>query len=116
LGEIRESLKALEAACEAEVDPVAMAWLTHARGVVGDRAGAVGLLTRLERLARQRYVPPYHLALAHTGLGDIDAAFSALEAAADDRDPALANVAVDPRFAPLRSDARYAELIARLGV
>jgi serine/threonine-protein kinase len=116
LGEIRESLKALEAACEAEVDPVAMAWLTHARAVVGDRAGAMGLLTRLERLARQRYVPRYHLALAHTGLGDIDAAFSALEAAAEDRDPALANVAVDPRFVPLRSDRRYVELLSRLGL
>jgi TolB-like protein/Tfp pilus assembly protein PilF len=116
LGETREALKALEAACEANVDPVAMAWLTHARAVLGDRAGAIGLLTRLERLARQRYVPPYHLAIAHTGLGDIDAAFTALDAAAEDRDPALANVAVDPRFAPLRTDRRYAELVGRLGL
>ena len=116
LGEIREALRVLEAACEAEADPVAMAWLTHARAVVGDRAGAMGLLTRLERLARQRYVPHYHLALAHTGLADADAAFEALDAAAEDRDPALANVAVDPRFATLRSDRRYAELVARLGL
>ncbi len=67
-----------------------MAWLTHARAVLGDRAAAAGLLTRLERLARQRYVPPYHLAIAHTGLGDIEAAFAALERAAEDRDPLLA--------------------------
>ena len=116
LGEIREALKVLEAACEAGVDPVAMAWLTHARALLGDRAGAMGLLTRLERLARQRYVPRYHLAMAHTGLGDNESAFAALEAAAEDRDPALANVAVDPRFAPLRSDRRYAELVTRLGL
>jgi tetratricopeptide (TPR) repeat protein len=116
LGQTREAVQVLEAACESEVDPVAMAWLTHVRAVLGDRAGAVGLLIRLERLARQRYVPPYHLAIAHTGLGDVDAAFAALDAAAEDRDPALANVAVEPRFGPLRNDRRYAELVARLGL
>ena len=117
LGQHREALQVLEEACETgDVDPVAMAWLTHARALLGDRAGAVGLLTRLERLARQRYVPRYHLAIAYTGLGDLEAAFAALEGAAEDRDPALANVAVDPRFAPLRHDRRYADLISRLGL
>jgi TolB-like protein/lipoprotein NlpI len=113
----REALHALETACAAgDVDPVAMAWLTHARAVLGDRAAAAGLLTKLERLARRRYVPPYHLAIAHTGLGDLEAAFNALEHAADDRDPLIPNVAVDPRFAPLRGDRRYAELVGRLGL
>jgi TolB-like protein/Tfp pilus assembly protein PilF len=116
LGQAREALQVLEAACEADVDPVAMAWLAHARAVLGDRAAAVGWLTRLERLARQRYVSPHHLAIAHTGLGDLDAAFAALEDAARDRDPALANVAVDPRFAPVRADRRCIELMSRLGL
>jgi tetratricopeptide (TPR) repeat protein len=115
LGQAREALQVLETACEADVDPVAMAWLAHARAVLGDRAAAVGWLTRLERLARQRYVSPHHLAIAHTGLGDLDAAFAALEEAARDRDPALANVAVDPRFAPVRTDRRCIDLMSRLG-
>jgi serine/threonine-protein kinase len=117
LGRESEALQVLETACEvSEVDPVAMAWLTHARAALGDRATAAGVLTKLERLARQRYIPPYHLAIAHTGLGDADAAFEALGHAAEDRDPVLLNVAVDPRFAPLRGDRRYTELVTRLGL
>ncbi|HEY6360020.1 MAG TPA: winged helix-turn-helix domain-containing protein [Vicinamibacterales bacterium] len=117
LGREKDALQVLETACEAGgVDPVAMAWLTHARAVLGHRAEAAGLLTKLERLARQRYVPPYHLAIAHAGLGDIDMAFDALARAAEDRDPLILNVAVDPRFAPLRGDQRYLALVSRLGL
>jgi TolB-like protein/Tfp pilus assembly protein PilF len=117
IGRARDALQVLEAACEVdEVDSVAMAWLSHARAVLGDRAAAAGMLTKLERLARQRYVPSYHLAIACTGLGDVDAAFEALDRAAEERDPVLLNVAVDPRFAPLRDDRRYTELVTRLGL
>jgi tetratricopeptide (TPR) repeat protein len=116
LGEEKEAVRVLELACAGELDPVATAWLTHARAVIGDRAGAAGLLTKLERLARQRYVPPYHLAIALTGLGDLESAFAALARAMEDRDPVLPNLAVDPRFAPLRADRRFEELVTRLGI
>jgi hypothetical protein len=61
-------------------------------------------------------LPPYQLALVHTGLGDADCAFAALEQATVDADPALAYLKVDPRVAPLRSDPRYARLIDLLGL
>ena len=51
---------------------------------------------------------------AHAGLGNADEAFAALEQAWLDRDPALAGVHVEPRFEPLRADARYRELLERL--
>jgi TolB-like protein/Tfp pilus assembly protein PilF len=117
LGDEKEALRVLETACAGgDIDPVATAWLIHARAVLGDRAGAAGLLTKLERHARQRYVPPYHLAIAHTGLGDLDAAFATLDRAIDDRDPVLPNAGVDPRFAPLRGDRRFTELLLRLAL
>src|SRR5215510_1019722 len=40
-------------------------------------------------------------ALAHAGLGDLDAAFSALDEACADRDLMIAFVAIEPRFAAL---------------
>jgi hypothetical protein len=49
-------------------------------------------------------------------LDDRDAAFAALDRAWLDRDPALAAVAVEPRFAPLRGDPRYQELLVRIGL
>ena len=69
-------------------------------------------LTRVERLDGEKYVSPYHLALAHAGVGNLDAAFASLDQAWLDRDPALSNVHVDPRFEPLRADA----LLAAAGV
>jgi len=116
-GQPKDALRTLEDALTySDTDVVAMTWLAHARASIGDRASAAGLLTKVERLARQRFVPSYHLAIAHVGLGDYEAAFAALARATDDRDPALPHVAVDPRFAPLRADRRYAELVARLGL
>jgi tetratricopeptide (TPR) repeat protein len=105
--------KALAAAGE---DPVLMAWLAHAKAVTGRRDEAVALVNRLVRLGGTRQVPAYHLALAHAGLEDLDAAFAALEQATIDADPALTNLAVEPDFEPIRSDVRYRRLIELLGL
>ena len=63
-----------------------------------------------------RYVPPFHLALAYTGLGDVDEAFEALDQAWLDRDPALATLDAEPRFEPLRNDPRYRALVERIKI
>ena len=61
-------------------------------------------------------MPGYHLALAYTGLGDVEKAFALLERACLDRDPVLASITVEPRFAPLRDDRRYLDLLERLNM
>jgi TolB-like protein/Tfp pilus assembly protein PilF len=116
-GQKKHAIRVLERVADGEnPDPVAMAWLAHARAVTGDAPAAGECLGRLEQLGRTRYVPPFHLAVALVGLGDVDGAFAALDRAAEDRDPAVASVGVDPRFEPLRAEARYTSLAARLGV
>jgi hypothetical protein len=82
--------------------------------VTGNRREAVALIARARALERERYVPPYHLAMAYVGLDSIDAAFEMLDQAWLDRDPAVAGVRVEPRFGPLRGDRRYRELLGRL--
>ena len=104
------------AAALADVDPVLLTWLAHAKAITGARGDAVGLLAEARSLEAERYVPHYHLALAYVGLDSIDAAFAALDQAWLDRDPALAAVHVEPRFEPLRSDRRYNELLKRLNL
>jgi Flp pilus assembly protein TadD len=114
-GRHAEALQELEAAALVSPDnPVVLAWLAHGRAVTGDRDAAADLVARIGALARRRYVPAYHLALAHAGMGSHDAAFAALDRAFSDRDPVLANVAIEPRFAPLRSDKRHRQLLERL--
>ena len=105
--------KALTAAGD---DPALMAELSHAKAVTGNRDGAADLIIRLMRLKGTRHVPAYHLALAQVGIGDRDAAFAALEQATIDADPALTNLAMEPRFDPIRSDARFERLIELLGL
>ena len=112
-----EALAELEsAAAIAESDPVLLLWLAHAKAVTGARTEAVALINHARALEVERYVPGYHLAIAYAGLGSIDAAFAALDQAWLDRDPVLANITVEPRLAPLRSDRRYRELLGRLNL
>jgi TolB-like protein/DNA-binding winged helix-turn-helix (wHTH) protein/Tfp pilus assembly protein PilF len=56
---------------------------------------------------------PFLIALVHVGLGEHDEAIQWLEMALDKRDPRSRTLAVDARFAPLRTDPRYADLIVR---
>ena len=93
-----------------------VALLVHALAASGNREEALSALSRLEDRARQQPVAPDYLALAHTGLGDIDRAFECLENALEERCWYLAFLKVDPAFAPLRSDPRYSELLTRIGL
>jgi TolB-like protein/Tfp pilus assembly protein PilF len=95
-------------------DAIALAWLAHVRAGSGARAEACELMVRAVALHNRAYVPAFHLALGYVGLDDHDRAFEALKQAWLDRDPALSTIVVEPRFAPLRDDPRYLELIERL--
>jgi len=80
---------------------------------IGDRDGAKSALRRLE----DQYAATlaYQIAEVHAALGDADQAFHWLEKALEHRDPGIAEIKVDPLLASLRSDPRYAGLLARLG-
>jgi len=116
-GRESDAIAVLENALTTSADnPVILAWLAHARAVTGCRDIAAKLVHQLQCLATKRHVSAYHLALALVGLGNLDGAFSALEQATVDADPALINLGVEPRFEPVRSDARYTRLIELLGL
>ena len=95
-------------------DAISLAWLAHAKALAGAREEAGAILARLHADSPSVYVPRYHLAIAQAGLGDRDAAFALLAAACADREPAVVNLKVEPRFEPLRRDARYGALLRQL--
>ena len=116
-GSRNEALRVLETTVDpGDPHPGAVAALAYGRAAIGDGAAARALIGTLDRLAEHRYVSPYSRALVWSALDEPGCAFAELHRALDDRDPALLNVAVEPRLAPLRSDRRYAPLIARLGL
>ena len=81
----------------------------------GRTAAAKDVLEALQMASRQRYVPPYALALVHAGLGDADGAFQRLERAYDVRDVHLIFLTVDAKWDRLRQDPRFASLLTRCG-
>jgi TolB-like protein/DNA-binding winged helix-turn-helix (wHTH) protein/Tfp pilus assembly protein PilF len=114
LGQCREATIEIDALMSGPLDAVSLAWLAHALAVIGDRERAGGVLDQLNDLARTRRISPYHRALAHTATGDVDGAISFLARACDERDPAMINVGVEPRFEPLGADPRFQSLVGRL--
>ncbi len=69
----------------------------------------------LEALSRERFVPPYTMALVHAGLGERDLAFEWLDRAFDAHDVHLIFLTVDPKWDPYRADSRFEALLARCG-
>ena len=74
------------------------------------------ILTTLEGVSRERYVPPYALALVHAGLGDREAVFEWLDRACAARDVHLIFLPVDPKWDAYRADPRFEPLLARCGL
>lgn len=117
LGHLPEAVSALQKASDTSGRiPFIVAALGNAHGLAGQRPEAEGILGELKGPHQKRFVSEFNLALVHTGLGDVDHAFAALERGFDARDPRLAYVATEPRFDPLRSDPRYLDLVGRMGL
>jgi TolB-like protein len=73
------------------------------------------VLSTLEAAARERYVPPYAIALVHAGLGDREAVFTWLDRALAERDVHLIYLPVDSKWDAYRDDSRFTALVARCG-
>ena len=93
------------------------AHLAYAYARAGRDADARGALAELEEAARRRrYVSAYYFAIARLGLGETDAALEQLERALEERAGFLAYLRVEPIFDPVRDEARFRQLVERVGV
>ena len=117
VGDYRAAAEDLERAiAQVGPHPNLVSILAHVYGCCGRQSDAVAQLVALRDLERDRYVSPYQLALVHVGLENADEAFEALNRAVRDRDPLIAHASLEPRFAPLRADARFARLLESMNL
>ena len=96
--------------------PLGIANLAHAYVLAGKREEGLKNLDELLRLSKQRFVSPSLIAIIYVALGDKDKAFAWLDEADKAHDLNVVRIKEDPRYASLRSDPRFAELVHRVGL
>ena len=92
------------------------AQLAYALAVTGNRSEAERIVRDILASSTVRYLPPYHIAMAYAGLGQVDEAFRWLDRAYDERASFMAGVKAAPAFTPLHGDSRWGKLLAKMGL
>jgi TolB-like protein/Flp pilus assembly protein TadD len=88
----------------------------HAQALAGNAAEARSALHKLDQLSHTRFVPSLYPAAIHVGLGETDEAFRLLKLAYQEKVDRLIYLSVEPMADPLRSDPRFAQLMAKIGL
>jgi tetratricopeptide (TPR) repeat protein len=107
-----------EAQLATKLSPFQTASVAHeayALAKSGKQGQARVKLNDLLELSRKRYVPPFHIALVYSGLGERNEALSWLERAFDERDPKITFLKVNKKLNSLRTEPRFIDLMRRMG-
>jgi tetratricopeptide (TPR) repeat protein len=118
-GMFKEAITASQKAVTVTQGParaLAMAGLAHIYAMSGRKAEAHKVLAELQSLSEHSYVPATDTALIYAGLGEKDKSFAQLDKAYEEHSFTLSNLKVEPRFDPLHSDPRFADLLRRIGL
>jgi TolB-like protein/Flp pilus assembly protein TadD len=115
VGMYSEALAACERAWEfsgGNTEALSIAGYVHA--VSGDRAKAEATIHKMLKLKKERYVPPYNVALVFAGLRETEVALEWLEQALVDRDVHMVFL-LDHKWNRLRSNGQFRQILSRVG-
>jgi len=96
--------------------PHAAAGLAFAYGVSGHREAAMRIVDDLKRRSARELVPPFAIAVAYAGLGDVTRGIEWLNRGIDERDIYIPENFFEPLLDPLRSDSSFEQVSERMGV
>ncbi|HZN10257.1 MAG TPA: protein kinase, partial [Blastocatellia bacterium] len=91
------------------------AFLGYALAKSGRRAEARAELEGLLKLSKERYVPPYNIAMVYNGLGEREETLEWLERGYREQEPRMVFLKVAPNWNTLRDDPRFQDLLRRVG-
>jgi TolB-like protein/Tfp pilus assembly protein PilF len=115
-GMLKEAIAELEKASSlSKGAPLYASSLAHAYAVAGRRSETETMLHQADERAQHAYVPSFHVAIMYAGLGRKDETIAWLERGYQERSAWMVWLKVDPRFDFVRSDARFQNLLLRLG-
>jgi tetratricopeptide (TPR) repeat protein len=111
MGQDERALEALESATRLGGNSKAVALRGYIFAKQGRTREAEDVIGTLEATAREKFVPPYAVALVRAGFGQIDLVVEALHRARELHDTHLALVAADPKWDALRDEPRIREVL-----
>jgi tetratricopeptide (TPR) repeat protein/TolB-like protein len=120
-GDLPGAIQSLERAIELLGERTPTSWRAHLlrlRALAGNRAEAAAALEQLisDVAARRQSLGATHIAYVRDALGDRDQAIALLNHAVSERDPDVLWLKVDPRVDGMRTDSRFLDLLARIGI
>jgi TolB-like protein/Tfp pilus assembly protein PilF len=114
-GKLEKGVAELKLAVQMSNDhPACIAGLAYAYGVQEKQKEAAKTVERLESVARKRFVSAYFKAFALASQGEPDRVLENLQQAYSERFGWMFYLKMEPAFDPLRTDARFAELLERV--
>jgi eukaryotic-like serine/threonine-protein kinase len=113
-GRVSEAIPELEKAKALKSPPYVSAWLGYAYGASGDRTRAMAEIEHLRKKSPHGDVPAFNMALVYLGIGDRQRALDYLEQAYASDSQSMEWLKEERIFDPLRSDARFIELMKKL--
>ncbi|MFN0108036.1 MAG: protein kinase domain-containing protein [Blastocatellia bacterium] len=118
LGKLTEAIEFLKVVIERrpEAKQIGTFLLAIALARSGQQEAARQILAGLELHAQTNYIPPYYLALITANLGETDRAFYWLEKAWQEHSGWLPYLNLDSMLDDLRTDARFSDLVRRVGL
>jgi TolB-like protein/Tfp pilus assembly protein PilF len=115
-GDYDKAIAELQKARQLDESPSTLALLAETYARAGQRSESQRLLAELLQQRKLKYVDAYYLAEVYAALGDREKAFAMLEEAYNERSSNIVWLKWEPKFDGLRSDARYVDLIKRIGL
>ena len=97
-------------------DPGVITELAFAEALAGQKAEAQKILKALKERSAHEYIDPALIALIYIALGEKNQAFIWLDKAYAARSSWMTWLKVEPKFDSLRSDARFTDLMRRVGI
>jgi TolB-like protein/DNA-binding winged helix-turn-helix (wHTH) protein/Flp pilus assembly protein TadD len=116
-GKHKEGLDELEKAAGLSGDsPLYTAQVGVSLALAGEKKEALRVIRELRDISTKRYVSPYGIAQIYAALNDKEQTYNWLETAYRDRAVWMSYLAVDPVFDSIRSEARFRDLLHRVGL
>ena len=116
-GKHKEGLDELQkAASLSGGSPLYTAQVGVSLALAGEKKEALRVIRELRDISTKRYVSPYGIAQIYAALNDKEQTYNWLETAYRDRAVWMSYLAVDPVFDSIRSEARFRDLLHRVGL